>query len=412
MANSRPRTRAGVARVVALGAVLPVVLTAAACGGSSNGSTASGNSDGNSSSSGQHYKVALSLSYYGNDWQTEAANLVKAEAASPPYAGRVTLRQDIAGTSVPKQIQQINNEVAAGMNAIVLYPISPTALNNAIQNACNRGVVVVAYNAYVTAPCAYNVTTSDLEFGTVQAQWLADELHGKGDIVEMTGVAGTSADSKRREGWDNVLKKNPGIHVVAHGDGEWDPATTKTAFSGILAAHPNIDGVLAETSCQAVESVYQSQGKPLVPCSGESENAWRMMMLPKDQGGEGVSGVSVGGPAYTGELAFINAIAILDGAKMKHAMEVPLPKVTTENLKAGTDVSQGANVFPPSTGLKVSPGFFDDLWSPLVNQGVQAAIDGKPNVVSTAKACSDVPGCITGDDTSLYDTFAAGTVAE
>lgn len=399
-------------RLVTLGVVLSAGLALAACSSSKSGGT-TGNSGAHSSTSGsKHWSVALSLSYYGNDWQTQAANLVKAEAATPPYKGNVTFRTDIAGASVPKQIAQINNEVASGVNAIVLYPISPTALNNAIQNACSRGVVVIAYNSYVTASCAYNVDTSDLEFGTVQAEWLATELHGKGDIAEMTGVAGTSADTKRRQGWANVLKKYSGIHVVATGNGQWDPATTKSVFTGMLAAHPNLSGVLAETSCQSVEGVYQSQGKSLVPCAGESENAWRIMMLPTSAGGQSLQGVSVGGPAYTGELAFMNAISILNGTKMKHDMEVPLPKVTNANLKAGKNVAQGANVFPPSTGLSVTPGFFDDLWSPLVNQGVQAAIDGKPDVVSSAKACADVHGCITGDSVSLYDTFGSGTIPE
>jgi len=408
MGKNGPRSRSRAVRFT-LGAVLPVALTLAACGGASSGSK---NAAGNGSGGGKHWKVALDLSYYGNDWQTEAADLVKAEADTAPYKGKVTLRVDIAGTSVPAQIAQINNEVAIGENAIVMYPISPTALNNAIQSACARNVVVISYNAYVTAPCAYNVTTSDLEFGTVQAQWLATKLHGKGDIAEMTGVPGTSADTQRRKGWTNVLKKYPGINVVAAGNGEWDPATTKTVFTGLLAAHPSLAGVLAETSCQAVEGVYQSQGKSLVPCAGESENAYRVMMLPKSQGGQGLQGVSVGGPAYTGELALMNAISVLNGAKTKHDMEVPLPEVTNANLKAGKNVAQGDNVFPQSVGLAVTPGFFDDLWSPLVNEGPQAAINGHPDVVSHAKSCADVPGCITGDSVAVYNTFAAGTVGE
>ncbi len=103
------------------------------------------------------YKVYLSMSYIGNDWQAEAANMVKAMAA---YMGpeKVSLEIQVSGPNAQRQIQQINAMVQAGANAIVVYPISPTALNQAIKNACDKGSVVVAYDSIVTEPCAYNTT--------------------------------------------------------------------------------------------------------------------------------------------------------------------------------------------------------------------------------------------------------------
>lgn len=365
---------------------------------------------------GKHIKVAVALSYYGNSWQTEALDEIKAEAATPPYKGHITLRVDISGTSPTAQIAEINNDVAAGEKAIIMYPISETALNGAIEKACKAGVAVYAYNSYVTAPCAHNVTTSDLEFGTLQARGLVKFLHGKGNIAEMTGVAGTSANANRVAGWASVLKKYPKIHVVATADGEWTAAVTQSAFSSLFAAHPTVTGVLAETSCQAVEAALQASGHKMLPCAGESENEWREDMLAKSKGGAGVNGISVGGPVYTGELAFINAISELTGHKVPLDMEVPLPYVTSSTLKPGTaathDVARGKNVFTAKSGLTLATDFFDDVWSPLVNQGITAALNGKPNVVSEALPCSKVKGCITGSSTKLFLTFAAGTVSE
>src|ERR1700735_3963134 len=106
----------------------------------------------------QKHKIFLSMSYVGNDWQTEAANMVKAMAATPDLKDKVDLEVQVAGTDAQKQIQQINSMVQAGAKAIVIYPISPTALNRAIKNACSKGVVVAAYDGEVTEPCAHNVT--------------------------------------------------------------------------------------------------------------------------------------------------------------------------------------------------------------------------------------------------------------
>ena len=130
------------------------------------------------------------MSYVGNDWQTEAANMVKAMANTPALKDKVDLEVQVAGTDAQKQIQQINSMVQAGAKAIVIYPISPTALNRAIKNACSKGVVVAAYDGEVTEPCAHNVTIDQHQAGTVTAEWLAKTLNGKGNIVMINGRAG------------------------------------------------------------------------------------------------------------------------------------------------------------------------------------------------------------------------------
>ena len=151
------------------------------------------------------YKIFLSMSYVGNDWQSEATNLIKAEAATPEMRDKVDLEVQVAGTDAQKQIQQINSMVQAGAKAIIVYPVSPTALNRAIKNACTKGVVVVAYDSEVTEPCAHNVTIDQHEAGRATAQWLAKTLNGKGNIVMVTGVPGTSVDRARTDGAKEVF---------------------------------------------------------------------------------------------------------------------------------------------------------------------------------------------------------------
>ena len=91
------------------------------------------------------HKVFLSMSYIGNDWQAEATNMVKALALSKDFVNKVDLQVQVAGPSAQRQIQQINAMVQAGAEAIVVYPISPTALNQVVKNACDKGVKIFAY---------------------------------------------------------------------------------------------------------------------------------------------------------------------------------------------------------------------------------------------------------------------------
>ncbi len=110
----------------------------------------------NASAAGK-YKIYLSMSYVGNDWQTESANNIKAMAESAGLKDKVSLEVQVAGPNAERQIQQINAMVQAGAQAIVTFPISPTALNQVVKNACDKGVKVFAYDAEITEPCAYNI---------------------------------------------------------------------------------------------------------------------------------------------------------------------------------------------------------------------------------------------------------------
>ena len=66
----------------------------------------------------KRHKIYLSMSYIGNDWQAEAANMLKAMAASKEYADKVDLKVQVAGPNAQKQIQQINAMVQAGAQAV------------------------------------------------------------------------------------------------------------------------------------------------------------------------------------------------------------------------------------------------------------------------------------------------------
>ena len=123
----------------------------------------------------QKHKIFLSMSYIGNDWQAEAANMVKAMAAHKSLADKVSLEVQVAGPNAQRQIQQINAMVQAGAEAIVVFPISPTALNQVVKSACDKGVKIFAYDAEITEPCAYNVHIDQEEAGRKPAEWLVDK---------------------------------------------------------------------------------------------------------------------------------------------------------------------------------------------------------------------------------------------
>ena len=342
------------------------------------------------------FKIYLSMSYIGNDWQAEAANMVKAMAASGPLKDKVDLQVQVAGPNAQRQIQQINAMVQAGANAIVVYPISPTALNGAVKNACGKGVQIIAYDSEITEPCAYNVSIDQPEAGRVTAEWLAKKLNGKGNIVVITGVPGTSVDTLRTKAAKEVFAKYPDIHIVAEANGMWSQAVFRTEMSKILATHnwDSIDGLWTQVGCYTANAMQLEAGKKiseLKPCAGEGSNGGRVQALPLGTEIEGAAmpyapmgapRISYASPPYAGGLALKLIVQKLEGKDIPKLTTLPLPIVTNETAKAckeGTwqELKEGCTAFPPA--LVPNPGWFAAIYSAETPElGLQAALVGTP----------------------------------
>jgi ribose transport system substrate-binding protein len=346
----------------------------------------------------EKHKIFLSMSYIGNDWQAEAANMVKAMAAHSSMADKVDLQVQVAGPNAQRQIQQINAMVQQGADAIVVYPISPTALNQVVKNACDKGVLIIAYDAEITEECAYNVHIDQHEAGRVTAEWLAEKLGGKGNIVLVTGVPGTSVDTQRTEAAKEVFAKHPDIKIVGEAVGMWSQAVARTELSKILATQTwdDIDGLWMQAGCYTANSMQIEAGKTaeeLIPCAGEGSNGGRIQMLPAGTEVEGASGtyapmgaprISYASPPYSGALALKLAVKKLEGGEIDKLTVLPLPVVTSENIKLcveGTwqEMKDGCNAFNPA--IVSNPGWFASIYSEETPEvGLNAALVGQPEL--------------------------------
>jgi len=342
------------------------------------------------------FKIFLSMSYIGNDWQAEAANMVKAMASHKSLRDKVDLEVQVAGPNAQRQIQQINAMVQAGAQAIVIFPISPNALNAAVKNACDKGVLVFAYDAEITEPCAYNISIDQEEAGRVTAEWLTKKLNGKGKIVLITGVPGTSVDTLRTKAAKEVFAKHPDIKIVAESVGMWSQAVARTELSKILATHNwnDINGLWMQVGCFTANSMQLEAGKKqteLLPCAGEGSNGGRIQMLATDAKVEGgdcpycpmnAPRISYASPPYSGGLALKLAVAKLEGKDVPKRTTLPLPLVTNQTIKycetgSWEEMKAGCNAFPPA--LVPNPGWFASIFSEQTPEiGFQAALVGQP----------------------------------
>jgi ribose transport system substrate-binding protein len=330
---------------------------------------------------GKKYKIYLSLSYSGNAWQSEAANIVKALAATPPYNDIVELKEVISGADPQAQISAYESMIDAGADGIVSFPISATALNRTIKRGCEQGVLFFMYDATVTESCAYNVSYLSSGFGENSAQALVNALGGKGKIFLSRGVPGNSVDQRHTDGAKHIFAKYPGIEVVSEYYSFWDDRTTQQETAKALAAHPDVQGIWAQAGEYGAIQALLDKGGNLVPVTGENSNGFRLALADPAMQAKGLTGVSAGSPPAQSGYAFKLMMEVLTGKReLKPTnIEYPLPWVPADKVKlcAGEKFENGCNVFPKD---RVPSSFVTEVLNPVLlpELNIDSALNGTP----------------------------------
>jgi ribose transport system substrate-binding protein len=313
------------------------------------------------------HKIALSNSYIGNKWRIEMENVFKAALLMEPFKSQVQGSWFNSGNDVSKQSQQLTNLIAERVDAIIINAASPTGLNGILNQAAERGILVVSFDNTVTTPKALKVDTDQVKFGETLADWLAKKLNGKGNVIMVTGVAGTLVDRDRNKGAENVWSQNPGIKVVSRYTGMWDSSVAERNTAAVLNSLPQIDGIWCQGGTDGVLKAFLAASRPLPPTAGEAENGFRKFMIGYQ--GHKVEGISIGQPPFLSVVSLELARRILNNEYPRRDITIPFPYVTNETVKVGQ------SVFPD-----LPDSFFDDFTDAGANSVValcpQAALDG------------------------------------
>src|SRR5713226_9420075 len=147
-------------------------------------------------------KIAFSNNYAGNSWRQamlKSYDIVTKKAV----ADHVVAAADVFTTAdkeVPTQAAQIQNLILQGYDAIVINASSPDALNGAVKQACDAGIVVVSFDGIVTEPCAWRVVVDFKDMGKQEVEQMTKFQPKGGSLLEIRGLAGTSIDQAIHDG--------------------------------------------------------------------------------------------------------------------------------------------------------------------------------------------------------------------
>ncbi|MBN8594109.1 MAG: substrate-binding domain-containing protein [Anaerolineae bacterium] len=262
------------------------------------------------------YVIGVSNSFVGSEWRTQMIQNIEETARLMGEAGiEVELVIESADTDVQGQIQQIQNLLNRGVDAIIINPGDQSGLNSALEEATEEGVVVIAVDQEIAAEGVYNVVIDQKEWAKISMQWLAEQLGGEGNIVLIEGFVGHPANEARMAGVEEVLAEYPGITVVGRESGMWDQATGQQVASDLLASVPDIDGIWTQDGmAMGVLTAVRSANLETWPLvTGEARSGYLQMWAETVAENPDFSTIGVVNPPGVGGSGLRVAVQILEG---------------------------------------------------------------------------------------------------
>ncbi len=281
-------------------------------------------------------KIAFSNNYAGNSWRQamlKSYDIVTKKAVADKVVGAADVFTT-ADKDVPTQAAQLQNLILQGYDAIVINAASPDALNGAVKQACDAGIVVVSFDGVVTEPCAYRVVVDFKAMGKAEVEQMAKFQPKGGNLLEIRGLAGTSIDEAIHNGILEGVKEHPEFKIVGSVTGDWDQTTAQKAVATILPSLPPIVGVVDQGGDgYGAAQAFAAAGKPrptIIMGNRQDELEWWKEQKAKD----GYTTWSASIAPGVSTLAFWVAQQVLDGKQIPHDLLVPYLAFTQDDFEA------------------------------------------------------------------------------
>ncbi len=181
------------------------------------------------------------------------------------------------------EIANIESIVQRKPDVVIVSSLSGTAVYPAYEEINNAKIPLLINNSGIPDDSAKNIkytsfiSPDDWNNGRLLGQYLADKLHGKGDIIVIEGVAESSNYEHRLGGFMEVVNKYPNIHIVGKQSGAWIRMPAMKATVDLLQANPKIDGIYAMNDemamgvLAALRSASRENGVVMVSVDGQKD---------------------------------------------------------------------------------------------------------------------------------------------
>ena len=144
------------------------------------------------------------------------------------------------------QNKQVNQFIDEGVDLLIISPNQLSAISKAVERAYDKGIPVILYDRKTNSDkyTAF-IGCDNYTIGKSMGTFIAQQLQGKGRIVEISGLEGSSPALERHRGFMDAIKPYPGLQVVASEGGNWKEEGGIQAMKRILKQTQDFDYVFA-----------------------------------------------------------------------------------------------------------------------------------------------------------------------
>lgn len=266
-------------------------------------------------------------------------------AAAEAKKDGCSVRTADAQNNMVKQIGDVQDMVAAGVNVLIINPRDPNGLIPAVNAAARRGVKVIGMDSLFAhgANIVTNVSADNGVNGQLVGQWLAQQSGGKPlKIGLISGDQGNLVGQARRLGVitglvDGLLTHygHADVDIVGQGWGGWSTDGGMKAMEDLLTAHPDINVVLGENDSMVLgaRKALQAAGRlkdMLLVAAADGQKQALALIQTGEYGATGLNS-----PTILGRMAVDLGVEALQGKltkKLDYYTFTPPVAITKANV--------------------------------------------------------------------------------
>ncbi len=243
-------------RLALAAALAAVTLTAAACSSSSSSPAST------KSSSGKHYTIAFVPGATGVSFYDTVLHGMQAKAKT---LGMTVTYQGSPDFAPSAQTPVVDGVCSKHPSVLIVAPTDPVAMAPAINTCLNEGIPVITVDTQLsnTSRLTAEITTDNTEGGKLAGAYLGKELHGSGQIAELSLSPTATTQVDRLQAVDSVLKTSyPAIKVATLQYTQQATSSSETTVRSILSAHPQVKAIfgVAEPNAEGAISAIAAAG--------------------------------------------------------------------------------------------------------------------------------------------------------
>jgi ribose transport system substrate-binding protein len=224
-----------------------------------------------------------------------------------------------------KEMANVEDLITKNVAVILINPTDSDAVGNAVKAANGKGIPVITLDRGANSgDVVTHIASDNVAGGKMAGEYIIEKLGEKGKVVELEGIAGTSAARDRGQGFNDAIKASS-IEVVAKQTADFDRTKGLSVMENILQAQTEINAVFAHNDEMALGALQA------IKASGKS-----IMVVGFDATDDAVKAVNAGEmaatvaqqPAEIGSLGVENAVKVIKGESVEKSIPVDLKLVT------------------------------------------------------------------------------------